>query len=176
MVHSGTLRVFSWSVREMFRSPAYGAVMRALVQRVTQARVTVAGEPVGEIGTGLLVLIGVTHDDTPAVASRLAEKVGNLRVFDDADGIMNRTLLDVGGSALVVSQFTLYGDARKGRRPSFIAAAPPELAERLYESFASRVAGQGVGVAMGRFRAHMLVSLVNDGPVTLWIDTEENGR
>jgi D-aminoacyl-tRNA deacylase len=145
-------------------------VMRALVQRVTQARVTVAGEPVGEIGTGLLVLIGVTHDDTPAVASRLAEKVGNLRVFDDGDGIMNRTLLDIGGSALVVSQFTLYGDTTRGRRPSWTAAAAPEVAEPLCDAFATGLHDVGVPVETGRFRADMQVALVNDGPVTLMLE------
>src|SRR3954470_10630551 len=103
--------------------------MRALVQRVTEARVTVDGDAVGEIGSGLVVVVGVTHDDTPAVATRLADKVGNLRVFDDDAGVMNRTLLDIGGAALVVSQFTLYGDASRGRRPSWVAAAPPAVAE-----------------------------------------------
>lgn len=144
--------------------------MRALVQRVTQARVTVAGEPVGEIGTGLLVLVGVTHDDTPAVAQRLADKVGNLRVFDDAEGVMNRTLLDIGGEALVVSQFTLYGDTTRGRRPSWVAAAAPEIAEPLCDAFAAELAEVGVRVETGRFRADMQVALVNDGPVTLMLE------
>ena len=154
----------------MFRSPAYGAAMRALVQRVTQARVTVAGEPVGAIGTGLLVMIGVTHDDTPALASRLAEKVGNLRVFNDSDGIMNRTLLDIGGSALVVSQFTLYGDTTRGRRPSWTAAAAPDVAEPLCDAFATGLHDVGVPVETGRFGADMQVALVNDGPVTLMLE------
>jgi D-aminoacyl-tRNA deacylase len=144
--------------------------MRALVQRVTQARVTVAGESVGEIGSGLLVLVGVTHDDTPAVASRLADKVGNLRVFDDAGGVMNRSLLDVGGSALVVSQFTLYGDATRGRRPSWVAAAEPSVAEPLCDAFAAGLHDAGVRVQTGRFRADMQVALVNDGPVTLMLE------
>jgi D-aminoacyl-tRNA deacylase len=144
--------------------------MRALVQRVTQARVTVAGEPVGEIGPGLLVMIGVTHDDTTAVASRLADKVGNLRVFDDAEGVMNRTLLDVGGSALVVSQFTLYGDTSRGRRPSWAAAAAPDVAEPLCDAFAAGLVDAGVPVQTGRFRADMQVALVNDGPVTLMLE------
>jgi D-tyrosyl-tRNA(Tyr) deacylase len=147
--------------------------MRALVQRVTQARVTVAGEPVGEIGTGLLVLVGVTHDDTPAVAQRLADKVGNLRVFDDAGGVMNRTLLDIGGEALVVSQFTLYGDTSRGRRPSWVAAAAPEVAEPLCDAFAAALADVGVPVETGRFRADMQVALVNDGPVTLMLEMAE---
>src|SRR3954471_5945927 len=144
--------------------------MRALVQRVTEARVTVAGEPVGEIGSGLLVLVGVTHDDTPAVASRLADKVGNLRVFDDAAGVMNRTLLDIEGEALVVSQFTLYGDASRGRRPSWTAAARPEVAEPLCDAFACDLKDVGVRVKTGRFRADMQVALVNDGPVTLMLE------
>ena len=144
--------------------------MRALVQRVTQARVTVAGESVGEIGSGLLVLVGVTHDDTPGVASRLADKVGNLRIFDDAEGVMNRSLVDVGGAALVVSQFTLYGDAARGRRPSYVAAAAPEVAEPLCDAFAAGLANTGVPVETGRFRADMQVALVNDGPVTLMLE------
>jgi D-tyrosyl-tRNA(Tyr) deacylase len=144
--------------------------VRALVQRVTEARVTVAGEQVGEIGSGLLVLVGVTHDDTAAVASRLADKVGNLRVFDDAEGVMNRTLLDTGGEALVVSQFTLYGDTTRGRRPSWAAAATPEVAEPLCDAFAAGLLDAGVRVETGRFRAEMQVALVNDGPVTLMLE------
>jgi D-tyrosyl-tRNA(Tyr) deacylase len=144
--------------------------VRALVQRVTQARVTVVGVPVGEIGKGLLVFIGVTHDDTPAVASRLAEKVGNLRIFDDAQGTMNRTLLDTGGSALVVSQFTLYGDTTRGRRPSWTAAAKPQVAEPLCDAFAVALHDAGVPVETGTFRADMQVALVNDGPVTLMLE------
>lgn len=144
--------------------------MRALVQRVTQARVTVGDETVGDIGPGLCVLVGVTHDDGETHARRLAEKVANLRVFDDEAGVMNRSLLDTGGAALVVSQFTLYGDTRRGRRPAWSAAARPEHAEPLVERFAAGLATFGVPVATGRFRAHMQVALVNDGPVTLLLE------
>jgi D-aminoacyl-tRNA deacylase len=150
--------------------------MRACIQRVSEAQVTVDGEVIGQIGRGLVVLLGVGARDGEAEVEWLAEKTVGLRIFEDEVGKMNRSLAEVGGAMLVVSQFTLYGDSRKGRRPSFVEAAPPELAERLYESFVARVAGQGVAVAKGRFRAHMLVSLVNDGPVTLWIDTEVNGE
>ena len=137
--------------------------MRALVQRVTRAAVTVDGEEVGAIGPGLLVLVGVTHADDEAVADRLADKVRALRVFDDAEGRMNEPLGD--REVLCVSQFTLYGDARKGNRPSFVAAAPPEQAEPLYERFADRLDAQ-----RGRFGARMTVDLVNDGPVTLLLE------
>ena len=145
--------------------------MRACIQRVSQADVTVDGAVTGRIGRGLVVLLGVAHDDGQAQVDWLADKIVGLRVFEDQAGKMNRSLAEVGGAMLVVSQFTLYGDCRKGRRPSFTDAAPPELAERLYNEFAARVRQQGVDVAAGRFRAHMHVSLVNDGPVTLWIDT-----
>ena len=144
--------------------------MRALVQRVTEARVTVEGVTVGEIGAGLCVLVGVTHDDTDAHAAKLAEKVAKLRVFDDQAGVMNRSLLDTGGSALVVSQFTLYGDTSRGRRPGWSAAARPEHAEPLVERFADALRELGVAVATGRFRAEMRVALVNDGPVTLLLE------
>jgi D-aminoacyl-tRNA deacylase len=144
--------------------------MRALIQRVTWAQVTVGTEVVGEIGAGLCVLVGVTHTDVEADAVRLASKVANLRVFDDADGAMNRSLLDTGGAALVVSQFTLYGDSRRGRRPGWSAAAPPEVAEPLVDAFAWELAATGVSVATGRFRADMHVALVNDGPVTLMLE------
>ena len=144
--------------------------MRALVQRVLEARVRVDGEIVGEIGDGLCVFVGVTHDDDPARAARLAGKVANLRVFDDDEGAMNRSLLDAGGGALVVSQFTLYGDTARGRRPSWVAAARPEHAEPLIEGFGRELAGLGVPVATGRFRADMQVELVNDGPVTLLLE------
>jgi D-tyrosyl-tRNA(Tyr) deacylase len=144
--------------------------MRALIQRVTWAQVTVGTEVVGEIGAGLCVLVGVTHTDVEADAARLASKVANLRVFDDADGAMNRSLLDTGGAALVVSQFTLYGDSRRGRRPGWSAAAPPEVAEPLVDAFAWELAATGVSVATGRFRADMHVALVNDGPVTLMLE------
>ncbi len=148
----------------------YGSPVRALVQRVTEARVTVDGDVVGEIGGGLCVLLGVTHDDTPEIAQKLAVKVANLRVFDDDDGMMNLSLLDTGGAALVVSQFTLYGDATKGRRPAWSAAAPPEVAEPLVAAFTHALAATGVPVATGRFRAEMQVALVNDGPVTLLVE------
>jgi D-tyrosyl-tRNA(Tyr) deacylase len=145
--------------------------MRALVQRVRSASVTVGGETVGEIGPGLCVLVGVTHDDDAAVAARLAAKVAGLRVFDDDAGVMNRSVVDVGGAALVVSQFTLYGDTTRGRRPSWVAAAPPDRAEPLVDTFAAALRDEhGVAVATGRFRAEMLVALVNDGPVTLLLE------
>jgi D-aminoacyl-tRNA deacylase len=145
--------------------------MRALVQRVTEARVRVDGDVVGEIGPGLCVLVGVTHDDTEADARKLAEKVWHLRVFDDAEGVMNLPLNSVGGGALVVSQFTLYGDTRRGRRPSWAAAAPPDRAEVLVAAFAQFLRDLGAPVATGQFAARMQVELVNDGPVTLLIDT-----
>jgi D-tyrosyl-tRNA(Tyr) deacylase len=145
--------------------------MRAVLQRVRRASVAVAGETIGEIGTGLLVLLGVHRTDAPEQARWLAEKVAGLRVFEDADGKMNVSVQDVGGRVLVVSQFTLYGDCRKGRRPSFIEAAAPELAEPLYERFADELRALGVPVATGRFAADMQVELVNDGPVTVIIDT-----
>jgi D-tyrosyl-tRNA(Tyr) deacylase len=144
--------------------------VRALVQRVTEARVRVDGEVIGEIGTGLCVLVGVTHDDTEATARKLADKVWHLRVFDDADGVMNLPLSAVGGHALVVSQFTLYGDTRRGRRPSWVAAAAPDQAKGLVEAFAQSLRDLGAHVATGKFAARMQVELVNDGPVTLLID------
>ncbi len=147
--------------------------MRACVQRVSEGRVSVDGAVTGRIGRGLVVLLGVAAQDGGAEVDWLAEKIVNLRIFEDEDGKMNRSLAEVGGAMLVVSQFTLFGDCRKGRRPSFTEAAPPELAERLYEEFVARVRALGVEVATGVFRAHMDVSLVNDGPVTLWIDTAE---
>lgn len=141
------------------------------MQRVSRASVSVDGAVVGSIGRGLLVLLGVGTGDTDEDADFLAEKVVNLRVFPDAAGQMNRSLLDVGGSLLVVSQFTLYGDARKGRRPSYVDAAPPEEANRLYERFVGRVRPTGLEVATGVFRAMMDVALVNEGPVTLLLDS-----
>ena len=147
--------------------------MRACIQRVREAKVTVDGAVTGQIGRGLVVLLGVGQEDCDAEASWLAEKVAGLRIFEDDVRKMNRSLAEVGGAMLVVSQFTLFGDCRKGRRPSFTSAAPPELAERLYEEFVARVRAAGIEVATGRFREQMLVSLVNDGPVTLWIDTAE---
>jgi D-aminoacyl-tRNA deacylase len=145
--------------------------VRALVQRVTEARVRVDGEVVGEIGPGLCVLVGVTHDDTEAAARKLAEKVWHLRVFDDADGTMNVSLGTAGGAALVVSQFTLYGDTRRGRRPSWAAAAPPEQAAGLVEEFTRALRDLGAPVATGQFAARMQIQLVNDGPVTLLMET-----
>lgn len=147
--------------------------MRACIQRVSAASVVVDGEVTGQIGPGLLVLLGVASEDTDAELVWLADKIVGLRIFEDDEGKMNRSLAEVAGAMLVVSQFTLYGDCRKGRRPSFIAAAPPEQAEAMYERFVARVAGQGIRTATGRFRAHMDVQLVNDGPVTIWIDTAE---
>ncbi len=145
--------------------------MRAVLQRVSRARVVIDGETVGEIGRGLLVLLGVTHTDTPEQARWLAEKVVGLRVFNDAEGKMNLGVADVGGGVLVVSQFTLYGDCQKGRRPSFIDAARPETAIPLYEQFVNAVKALGVPTATGRFGAMMQVELVNDGPVTLIVDS-----
>jgi D-tyrosyl-tRNA(Tyr) deacylase len=144
--------------------------VRALVQRVTEAHVTVDGTVVGAIGAGLCVLVGVTHTDTVETAKKLAAKMANLRVFDDTDGVMNRSLLDTGGGALVVSQFTLYGDTRRGRRPGWSDAARPEQAEPLVDAFAAALTELGVPVATGRFRAEMQVALVNDGPVTLLLE------
>jgi len=146
--------------------------MRAVLQRVTRASVTVDEQVVGQIDRGLVVLLGVEHDDAETDAQQLADKTIQLRIFDDADGKMNLALADVGGAVLVVSQFTLLGDCRKGRRPSFIGAAPPELAERLYETFVAAVGVQGIRVATGKFRAMMQVELVNDGPVTIIVDSK----
>ena len=147
--------------------------MRACVQRVNRASVTIDGEVVGRIDRGLLVLLGVASGDKADDAAYLAEKLVGLRVFDDADGKMNLAVADIAGSMLVVSQFTLLGDCRKGRRPGFSDAAPPEVAVALYESFVREVQDRGVPVATGRFRAHMEVSLVNDGPVTLLLDSRK---
>jgi len=147
--------------------------MRACVQRVSEASVTVEGEVTGRIARGLVVLLGVAADDAPADAGYLAEKIVGLRVFEDADGKMNLGLLEAGGAMLVVSQFTLLGDCRKGRRPSFTEAAGPELAQTLYDAFVAAVTSQGVTVATGRFRQNMRVSLENDGPVTLLLDSRK---
>jgi D-tyrosyl-tRNA(Tyr) deacylase len=144
--------------------------MRAVVQRVSSASVSVGGEVVGEIGAGLVALVGVTHDDTPAQASKLAAKVAQLRVLDDDAGVMNRSVLDAGGAVLVVSQFTLYGDTSGGRRPSWIAAARPEVAEPLVDAVVAELRALGVPVETGRFRAEMAVALVNDGPVTVLVE------
>jgi D-tyrosyl-tRNA(Tyr) deacylase len=152
--------------------------VRVLVQRVLRAKVTVAEETTGQIGRGFLLLVGVTLDDTAAAADLLARKVANLRVFDDADGNLNRSALDLLEAGepiwmLVVSQFTLYADCRKGRRPSFVRAAPPAIAEPLVDGFADGLRAHGLPVATGHFGAEMQVELVNDGPVTIWLDTAE---
>jgi D-aminoacyl-tRNA deacylase len=144
--------------------------MRALVQRVSRASVTVDGEVVGAIERGLCVLVGVTHEDTEADARKHAQKVWHLRVFPDADGVMNVALADAGGAALVISQFTLYGDTARGRRPSWVAAARPEDAQPLVDAFATALRDLGATVATGVFGAHMHVELVNDGPVTLMLE------
>lgn len=147
--------------------------MRAVVQRVSTASVTVDGQVVSAIQRGLLILLGITHTDGEAEAAQLARKIASLRIFEDDDGKLNLGLSDVGGAALAVSQFTLYADVRKGRRPSFITAARPEQAQPLYERFCGLLAAAGVEVAQGIFQAHMQVALVNDGPVTIWLDTDE---
>jgi D-tyrosyl-tRNA(Tyr) deacylase len=147
--------------------------MRAVVQRVSRAKVTVEGRVTGEIGGGLMILLGVGRGDTSAVAASMAEKCANLRIFADEQGKMNRSLLDVNGSALAVSQFTLYGDARGQRRPSFITAAPPEQAKALYEEFCEALRKLGVTVATGIFQAMMSVELVNEGPVTILLDSDK---
>jgi D-aminoacyl-tRNA deacylase len=147
--------------------------MRAVVQRVSRARVTVEGRATGEIGPGLMILLGVGREDTSDVSASMAEKIANLRIFEDDQGKMNRSLLEVKGSALVVSQFTLYGDARGQRRPSFIAAAPPEKAKKLYEEFSAALRELGVSVATGIFQAMMSVELVNEGPVTILLDSDK---
>jgi D-tyrosyl-tRNA(Tyr) deacylase len=145
--------------------------MRAVVQRVSRANVVIAGDTVGDIGSGLVILLGIAHADTPAQAQWLAEKVAGLRIFNDAEGKMNRDLVEVGGAMLIVSQFTLYGDCRKGKRPSFIDAASPSIAIPLYETIINSVKALGIRVAEGRFGADMKVELVNDGPVTLIVDS-----
>ena len=146
--------------------------MRAVIQRVTRASVTVDGRVAGEIGAGLLVLLGVSRTDNSESAAYLAEKIANLRIFSDEAGKMNLSVLDAGGSALVVSQFTLYGDTRGGRRPSFIQAAQPVEANLLYQEFVRLMRSLGVTVETGVFQAHMQVELVNDGPVTILLDSE----
>ncbi len=150
--------------------------MRAVVQRVSEASVAVEGQVVGAIGRGFLVLLGVTHSDGEAEAASLARKIAGLRIFEDAAGKFNLALSDVGGAVLVVSQFTLYGDARRGRRPSFTDAARPEQAEPLCACFVNCLADEGLAVQTGRFGAMMAVHLVNDGPVTLWLDTAALAR
>ena len=147
--------------------------MRAVVQRVKSASVTVDGEQVSEIGKGLLIFLGVAQEDTTGDIDYLANKVANLRIFEDDEGRMNRSLLEIGGEALVVSQFTLYGDCRKGRRPSFITAAQPEQADTLYQAFMEALARLGVSVKAGVFQAMMDVELINDGPVTILLDSSK---
>jgi D-aminoacyl-tRNA deacylase len=147
--------------------------MRAVVQRVTEARVEVAGRIVGEISAGLLVLLAVARDDATVDADYLSDKIVNLRIFDDSEGKMNRSLLETGGAMLVVSQFTLYGDVRRGRRPSYIDAAAPEKANGHYQDFVERVRSFGVRVETGVFQAMMKVSLTNDGPVTILLDSQK---
>lgn len=147
--------------------------MKALVQRVSEASVTVGARVVGEIGPGLLVLLGVEDGDGEAEVDRLAGKIRHLRIFEDQAGKMNRSVVDVGGGVLVVSQFTLCADLRKGNRPSFIRAAAPPVATALYQHFCTRIAETGIQVATGEFAAHMAVRLVNDGPVTIWLDTAD---
>ena len=144
--------------------------MRALLQRVSSAKVTVAGKTIAEIGPGLVVLIGVGHGDSDQQAAFLAEKIANLRIFEDEQGKTNLSILDVKGEAIVVSQFTLYADTRKGRRPSFIDAAVPEVAEPLVSRFVELLRGHGVPAQTGQFGAHMLVEIQNDGPLTVWLE------
>src|SRR6266487_6355380 len=147
--------------------------MRALLQRVSRASVTVEGQVVGQIGQGLLVLLGIGQQDSELQVKTLADKIVYLRIFGDDEGKMNRSLLDIGGEVLVISQFTLYADTRRGRRPSFTNAAPPTVAEPLCERFMDVVAAYGLKVVGGVFGAHMDVELLNDGPVTIWLDSEE---
>ena len=147
--------------------------MRALLQRVTRADVRVDGEVVGEIKAGLLILLGVGPGDSDAVADEMARRAAELRIFRDREGRTNRSLLETGGAVLIVSQFTLYADTRRGRRPGFTTAAPAELAERLYLRFAAALGSLGVTVATGRFGAEMAVELVNDGPFTIWLDSAD---
>lgn len=155
------------------RSAFIVKVMRAVIQRVSRAKVTVKNETVGEIGRGILILLGVSREDTETDAVYLLEKTLNLRIFEDAEEKMNLSLLDIKGELLVVSQFTLFGDARRGRRPSFIEAAAPELAQRLYEFFAAKARKQIARVETGQFQAMMDVELVNDGPVTIMLDSRK---
>jgi D-tyrosyl-tRNA(Tyr) deacylase len=148
--------------------------MRAVVQRVSRASVEVEGKIVGQIDRGLLVLLGVAKNDAEAAADSLAQKIAGLRIFEDPEGKMNLSVDEIGGAVLAVSQFTLFGDVRRGKRPSFIAAAPPELARRLYEYFVERIRAHGLRCETGIFQAMMKVSLVNDGPVTILLDSEKS--
>jgi len=147
--------------------------MRAVVQRVSRAKVTVEGRVSGEIGAGLVVLLGVGREDQSSASEYLAEKIANMRIFEDAEGKMNRSLLESGGGVLVVSQFTLYGDTRGGRRPGFTRAAQPEIANHLYEEFVAALRALGVRVETGVFQTHMQVEIINDGPTTILLDSEK---
>ena len=144
--------------------------MRALLQRVQRAQVTVGDEIVGQIGAGLVALVGVTHDDEPADAQRLADRIAGIRIMDDEDGVMNRSVVDTGGAVLVVSQFTLYGETAKGRRPSWSGAAKPDVAEPLIEQVIDELRNRDIEVATGRFRADMVVEIINDGPCTVMVE------
>ena len=146
--------------------------MRAVIQRVKHAQVNVGERVIGTIGAGMLVLLGIGKEDSTSTAAAMADKITHLRIFDDDQGHMNRPLADIGGAVLCVSQFTLYGDCRKGRRPSYDQAAPPELAKQIYEAFVDSLRAQGVPVETGQFQALMQVELVNDGPVTLLLDSD----
>ena len=159
-------------LQDQFFAPRPGTVrtMRAVLQRVREAQVDVDGEVVGRVGAGWCVLVGVTHSDTQVEAHKIADKIANMRSFDDDNGVMNRSVLDTGGDVLVVSQFTLYGDTHKGRRPGWSAAAPAPVAEPLVQAVVDRLIELGLAVSTGRFRAEMVVSIVNDGPVTLLIE------
>lgn len=148
--------------------------MRAVLQRVKSSSVTIRGDLIGDIGKGLLVLLGVASSDTADDAKYLADKIANLRIFEDQNQKMNRSLIDIGGEMLVVSQFTLLGDCKKGRRPSFVKAAPPELANELYKQFVEHVRQKGINVKTGRFQTMMEVSLINDGPVTLIVESKSS--
>ncbi len=147
--------------------------MRAILQRVKGASVTVDGEVISQIGQGLAILLGVGKGDTAAIAAKMADKAARLRIFGDEDGKMNLSVLDIGGQALVVSQFTLYADTKRGRRPGFDSAAPPDIANELYEQFVEEMKALGVPVATGRFQSHMLFNIQNDGPVTITLDSSE---
>lgn len=158
---------------ENLNSAAFGKTMRAVIQRATRGRVIVDGATIGEIAGGLVVFVAVGHEDTHDTAATMAEKIFNLRIFNDDQGKMNRSLADTGGEVLAVSQFTLYGDARGQRRPSFIQAAPAELGKALYGEFVKALRALGVHVATGMFQTHMSVEIVNDGPVTILLDSEK---
>lgn len=171
LARAGSAKLATGRSSPVWRIPANP--VRALLQRVSRAAVRADGETIGSIGTGLVVLLGVGRDDDDRVAEALARRVCGLRVFADDEGRTNRSVVDVGGEVLAISQFTLYADTRRGRRPGFTDAAPPEAAERLYRRFVEACRKRGVEVATGRFGAAMAVELVNDGPFTIWLDTAE---